>query len=66
MIRSITGCYKKYSLLVIFVIGSCLRFPARKDMDAIMMSKNNFCTGGIITGQKVGTYAITGAQTHGA
>lgn len=45
MIRSITGCYKKYSLLVIFAVSSCLQLSAQTDMDAIMMSKNNFCTG---------------------
>lgn len=45
MIRSITGRYKKYSLLVIFAVSSCLSLSAQTDMDAIMMSKNNFCTG---------------------
>lgn len=45
MIRSITGCCKQYGLIVIFTVISCIRLSAQTDMDAIMMSKNNFCTG---------------------
>lgn len=45
MIRSVTGCCKRYCLLVIFAVSSCMQLSAQTDMDAIMMSKNNFCTG---------------------
>lgn len=45
MIRSITGCCKQYGLIVIFTVISCIRLSAQTDMDAIMMDKNNFCTG---------------------
>lgn len=45
MIRSITGRCKQYGLVVIFTVISCIRLSAQTDMDAIMMSKNNFCTG---------------------
>lgn len=45
MRRSITGCSRRYSLLIIFFILSYTKLSAQTDADAIMMTKNNFCTG---------------------
>jgi hypothetical protein len=42
---SITGNCRKYSLLVLFSVLLYTQLSAQTDMDAIMMSKNNFCTG---------------------
>lgn len=45
MLRSIRGCYQSVSLLFIGIVLFCSQLSAQTDMDAIMMSKNNFCTG---------------------
>ena len=45
MRRSITGQYYRYSLLILVYMLSYLPLSAQTDIDGIMMSKNNFCTG---------------------
>lgn len=45
MKRSIKGWYRYISLLLIGIVLFCSQLSAQTDMDAIMMSKNNFCTG---------------------
>lgn len=45
MQRLIRGCYQSVSLFFIGVLFCCSQVAAQTDMDAIMMSKNNFCTG---------------------
>jgi hypothetical protein len=52
MRRSITGCCKKYSLLIIIYTLSYMQLSAQTDMDAIMMAKNNFCTGFMYSGSQ--------------
>lgn len=55
MIRSIKSC-KKYSLLLIFTVLLCTQLSAQTDMDAIMMTKNNFCTGFMYNTSKWSNY----------
>src|ERR1700737_1197357 len=45
MRRSTTAYCRKFSLLIICFILSYMQLSAQTDMDAIMMTKNNFCTG---------------------
>jgi hypothetical protein len=46
----------KYCLLILFFVMANTRLSAQTDMDAIMMSKNNFCTGFMYMGSKWDNY----------
>lgn len=45
VMRRIMGHSLKYSLLILICMLSYIQVSAQTDMDGIMMSKNNFCTG---------------------
>lgn len=45
MLKFITGYSQKYSLAILFFLLSYAQLSAQTDADAVMMTKNNFCTG---------------------
>lgn len=56
MDKSIKKCCSKYSLLMLVFIMLVSKLSAQTDMDAIMMSKNNFCTGLMYNGSQWSDY----------